>query len=101
MGLAPSGCRCFVRISRSCEVPVPIFSQPLRRPLLIATKEVEAALADLAADVDDGVALWALLVARTRLGHLGLVESFGLQELLARSVGLNHRALRMHTRGGI
>src|SRR3990167_7747690 len=29
-GLAPSGCRCFARISRSCEVPVPVFSQPLR-----------------------------------------------------------------------
>ena len=29
MGLAPSGCRCFARISRRCEVPVPIFSQPL------------------------------------------------------------------------
>ncbi len=31
MGLAPSGCRCFARISRSCEVPFPIFSQPLRK----------------------------------------------------------------------
>jgi hypothetical protein len=30
MGLAPSGCPCFAGISRSCEVPVPIFSQPLR-----------------------------------------------------------------------
>ena len=29
MGLAPSGCRCFARISHRCEVPVPIFSQPL------------------------------------------------------------------------
>jgi len=26
MGLAPSGCPRFARISRSCEVPVPIFS---------------------------------------------------------------------------
>ena len=30
MGLAPSGCRRFARISRSCEVPVPIFSRPRR-----------------------------------------------------------------------
>ena len=31
MGLAPSGCPCFAGIARSCEVPVPIFSQPLRK----------------------------------------------------------------------
>ena len=31
MGLAPSGRRCFARISRGCEVPVPFFSQPRRR----------------------------------------------------------------------
>src|SRR3990172_1021679 len=34
MELAPSGCRCFAKISRSCEVPVPICSQPLRLPRL-------------------------------------------------------------------
>jgi hypothetical protein len=32
MGLAPSCCGCFLTFVDGCEVPVPIFSQPLRSP---------------------------------------------------------------------